>query len=82
MDGLGWDWFGWDFCVGLLYEHRFAVLIKKQRKTAKLEKSTKSAVMPASLMSFFREELSNFKWVFAWFCGVKILARMVWGTFF
>ena len=24
--GLGWD--GWDLCVGLLYEHRFAVLIK------------------------------------------------------
>ena len=23
--GMGWDW---DLCVGLLYEHRFAVLIK------------------------------------------------------
>ena len=27
MDGLvGWDWDGLDLCVGLLYEHRFAVL--------------------------------------------------------
>ena len=26
--GLGWmGWVGWDLCVGLLYEHRFAVLI-------------------------------------------------------
>ena len=24
--GLGWDW-DWDLCVGLLYEHRFAMLI-------------------------------------------------------
>ena len=24
-DGLGWDW---DLCAGLLYEHRFAMLIK------------------------------------------------------
>ena len=23
-----WVWVGWDLCVGLLYEHRFAVLIK------------------------------------------------------
>jgi len=23
----GWVWVGWDLCVGLLYEHRFAVLI-------------------------------------------------------
>ena len=28
-DGLGWDWVGWDLCVGLSYEHRFAVLINK-----------------------------------------------------
>ena len=28
--GLGWmGWVGWDLCAGLLYEHRFAVLIKK-----------------------------------------------------
>ena len=28
MDGLDWmEWVGWDLCVGLLYEHRFAVLI-------------------------------------------------------
>ena len=26
MDGL--DGYGWDLCVGLLYEHRFAMLIK------------------------------------------------------
>jgi len=25
--GLGMGWVGWDLCVGLLYEHRFAVLI-------------------------------------------------------
>ena len=25
--GLDWVWVGWDLCVGLLYEHRFAVLI-------------------------------------------------------
>ena len=25
MDGL--DGYGWDLCVGLLYEHRFAMLI-------------------------------------------------------
>ena len=27
--GLGWD--GLDLCVGLLYEHRFAMLIKANR---------------------------------------------------
>ena len=28
-DWMGWDWdgLGWDLCVGLLYEHRFAVQI-------------------------------------------------------
>ena len=26
---FGWDWVGWNLCVGLLYEHRFAVLIMK-----------------------------------------------------
>ena len=27
ISGLGWDWvWVWDLCVGLLYEHRFAVL--------------------------------------------------------
>ena len=26
MAGLGWDW-EWDLCAGLLYEHRFAMLI-------------------------------------------------------
>ena len=25
---MGWVWVGLDLCVGLLYEHRFAVLIK------------------------------------------------------
>ena len=25
--GYGMGWVGWDLCVGLLYEHRFAVLI-------------------------------------------------------
>ena len=32
ISGLGWDGYGmvgWDLCVGLLYEHRFAVLITK-----------------------------------------------------
>ena len=25
---MGWmDWIGWDLCVGLFYEHRFAMLI-------------------------------------------------------
>merc|ERR1711895_301605 len=27
LDWIGWD--GWDLCVGLLYEHRFAVLINR-----------------------------------------------------
>merc|ERR1711895_278609 len=27
ISGIGWVWMGWDLCVGLLYEHRFAVLI-------------------------------------------------------
>ena len=26
---VGWDGLGWDLCVGLLYEHRFAMLITK-----------------------------------------------------
>ena len=31
LDGLdGLDGMGWDLCVGLLYEHRFAVLINVQ----------------------------------------------------
>ena len=30
----------------------------------------------------FRGELSKYKQAFAWFWGVKKLARMVWGTFF
>ena len=25
--GMGWDW-DWDLCAGLLYEHRFAMLIR------------------------------------------------------
>ena len=25
--GLDWVWVGWDLCVGLLYEHRFAMLL-------------------------------------------------------
>ena len=29
----------------------------------------------------FREELSKFKWAFALLWGVKMLARMVWGTY-
>ena len=28
--GLGWMGWDWDLCVGLLYEHRFAVLIIKR----------------------------------------------------
>ena len=28
ISGIGLAW-GWDLCVGLLYEHRFAVLIMK-----------------------------------------------------
>ena len=28
MDGMGWV--GWDLCVGLFYEHRFAMLIISQ----------------------------------------------------
>ena len=28
ISGLGWIGMGWDLCVGLLYEHRFAVLIR------------------------------------------------------
>ena len=33
--GLGWVWdgMGWDLCVGLLYEHRFAVLIMVKRNS-------------------------------------------------
>ena len=27
MDWMGMDGYGWDLCVGLLYEHRFAMLI-------------------------------------------------------
>ena len=27
--GMGWDWDGLDLCAGLLYEHRFAMLIIK-----------------------------------------------------
>ena len=27
ISGIGWVWMGWDLCVGLLYEHRFAMLI-------------------------------------------------------
>ena len=26
---MGLGWVGWDLCVGLLYEHRFAVLITR-----------------------------------------------------
>ena len=25
--GMDWVWVGWDLCAGLLYEHRFAMLI-------------------------------------------------------
>ena len=28
----GMDGMGWDLCVGLLYEHRFAVLITQEQK--------------------------------------------------
>ena len=28
MDWVGYGWMGWDLCVGLLYEHRFAMLIR------------------------------------------------------
>ena len=34
MDGL--DGYGWDLCVGLLYEHRFAMLIMSKLKTDEL----------------------------------------------
>ena len=27
---IGWVGLDWDLCVGLLYEHRFAVLIKRE----------------------------------------------------
>merc|ERR1711974_428101 len=30
LDWMGMGWVGWDLCVGLLYEHRFAVLISFQ----------------------------------------------------
>ena len=29
--GYGMGWMGWDLCVGLLYEHRFAMLISTPR---------------------------------------------------
>ena len=32
-----WDWIGLDLCVGLLYEHRFAVLIMVVRLDQGLE---------------------------------------------
>ena len=28
ISGIGLDWVGLDLCAGLLYEHRFAMLIK------------------------------------------------------
>ena len=31
MDWVGYGWMGWDLCVGLLYEHRFAMLIISKR---------------------------------------------------
>ena len=31
LDGMGW--MGWVLCVGLLYEHRFAVLIMTRLTT-------------------------------------------------
>ena len=33
--GLGWMGWDWDLCVGLLYEHRFAVLITKKLNFSK-----------------------------------------------
>ena len=31
--GMGMDGYGWDLCVGLLYEHRFAVLTNENTKS-------------------------------------------------
>ena len=44
MDGSGWVWVGWDgnLCVGLLYEHRFAVL-KSIAKDFFVEKEMKKS---------------------------------------
>ena len=38
MYGLGWVWVGWDgnLCVGLFYEHCFAVLIRMFEKSFKV----------------------------------------------
>ena len=47
MDGLGWDWVGWDLCVGLLYEHRFAVLIILHQYFGGTQHCTRAAVVAA-----------------------------------
>ena len=36
MDGYGWDGMGWDLCAGLLYEHRFAMLIIREVSTSRV----------------------------------------------
>ena len=40
---MDWVWVGWDLCAGLLYEHRFAMLIKyTQMRDDHIEKVTKT----------------------------------------
>ena len=55
MDWLdGWDWDGLDLCVGLLYEHRFAVLITlKRRMLHSFFESFRGTESPKADVSFF-----------------------------
>ena len=46
MGWIGLDWAGWDLCVGLFYEHRFAVLIRLFSFGLKSFALTRSLVWP------------------------------------
>ena len=66
---VGWDWMdGWDLCVGLLYEHRFAVLKMMKIKTKTNLESTFNLVdayrylhpePTASDFTFYRPSVSR-----------------------
>ena len=71
--GLGWDWDwdGLDLCAGLLYEHRFAMLKKREKGdiycngTIRQSENIITASLEAALMQTLRcKIIQNYRKIF------------------
>ena len=68
---MDWIGLGWDLCVGLLYEHRFAVLIIPPKDVSEIQKK-----------KFLAQANEHDTGAFLWRAGVHILVAIGSWLFF